>query len=96
MVQSVYAKNMLFTQLFKERGVELMQFYLYDNNRGLIASDEPVKQRIVTVFNTVWSDNADALSLFYSSSPSLKTDYTRFRYCCCLIVEQANAACGGL
>lgn len=28
-------------------------------------------------FNNLWSDNADEMSLLYSSSHSLKTDYTR-------------------
>ena len=32
----------------------------------------------VSIFNNMWSDNADQMSLFYSSSYSLKTDYTRY------------------
>lgn len=30
-----------------------------------------------TVFNNMWADNADALSLFYSGTGALKTDFTR-------------------
>lgn len=32
---------------------------------------------LTQVLNNVWSDNADEMSLLYSSSRSLKTDYTR-------------------
>ena len=32
---------------------------------------------LTKVLNNVWSDNADEMSLLYSSSRSLKTDYTR-------------------
>lgn len=41
-------------------------------------SDDPLKKDVFHVFNALWSDNADHLSLFYSASPSLKTDYTRY------------------
>ena len=38
-----------------------------------------MKHEIFTVFNGLWSDNADQMSLLYSSSRSLKTDFTRCR-----------------
>ena len=48
-------------------------------SRELTISDGPVKHEIFTVFNGLWSDNADQMSLLYSSSRSLKTDFTRCR-----------------
>ena len=47
-------------------------------SRGITRSDGPVKHEIFTVFNGLWSDNADQMSLLYSSSRSLKTDFTRW------------------
>ncbi|KAM7455736.1 hypothetical protein BLSTO_03511, partial [Blastocystis sp. subtype 1] len=68
-VQSLYAKHMLFSQLFGDDGEAV----------ELTISDGPVKHEIFTVFNGLWSDNADQMSLLYSSSRSLKTDFTRCR-----------------
>ena len=48
-------------------------------SRDITRSDGPVKHEIFTVFNGLWSDNADQMSLLYSSSRSLKTDFTRCR-----------------
>lgn len=77
-VQSVYAKNMLFTQLFKEKAEEQMHLCLYVQWLLVIMnSDGSTKHDFFYVFNNLWSDNADQMSLFYSSSRSLKTDYTR-------------------
>ena len=46
----------------------------------MTCSNQSSTHDIQYVFNNLWSDNADELSLFYSSSPSLKTDYTRFGF----------------
>lgn len=32
---------------------------------------------LTQAFNNLWGDNADEMSMLYSSSHSLKTDYTR-------------------
>ena len=61
-VQSVYAKELLMQQLFGES---------YRSVHVEPSSD------LTQVLNNVWSDNADEMSLLYSSSRSLKTDYTR-------------------
>ncbi|KAK8813513.1 phosphatidylinositide phosphatase SAC1-like protein [Blastocystis sp. ATCC 50177/Nand II] len=66
-VQSLYAKHMLFSQLFGDDGEAVLAECF----------DGPVKHEIFTVFNGLWSDNADQMSLLYSSSRSLKTDFTR-------------------
>lgn len=44
----------------------------------MIRSDGTTKHEIFSVFNGVWSDNADQMSILYSSSRSLKTDFTRW------------------
>lgn len=49
---------------------------------GVTNSDGSVKHEIFSVFNNLWGDNADQMSLFYSSSRSLKTDYTRYFWNC--------------
>ena len=72
-VQSMYAKWMLFRQLFGENGDAIMNECF----------NRPDQYEIVPVFNNLWSDNADELSLLYSGSRSLKTDYTRYS---CIVV----------
>ena len=77
MVQSEYAKEMIFNQLFKEKGKEMMNECLYVQKSLIIITSSQMND-FVSIFNNMWSDNADQMSLFYSSSNSLKTDYTRY------------------
>ncbi|KAI9304517.1 SacI homology domain-containing protein [Cunninghamella echinulata] len=42
---------------------------------GLQLNNDPL---FIRTFNSAWADNADSLSIAYSSTRALKTDYTRF------------------
>ena len=82
-MQSMYAKWMLFRQLFGENGDAIMNECLFRLGGHFTHSNRPDQYEIVPVFNNLWSDNADELSLLYSGSRSLKTDYTRYS---CIVV----------
>ncbi|CEG79846.1 hypothetical protein RMATCC62417_14262 [Rhizopus microsporus] len=63
-VQSTIGRWVLNKQL---REVKILQ------STEVIENDE----QFMTIFKNVWADNADALSLSYSGSGALKTDFTR-------------------
>ncbi|KAI7863846.1 SacI homology domain-containing protein [Spinellus fusiger] len=63
-VQSTLAKWVLNLQL-RESDV-LQSTEIVENNESFM-----------TIFNNVWADNADILSIAYSGTSALKTDYTR-------------------
>ncbi|ORX58770.1 hypothetical protein DM01DRAFT_360054 [Hesseltinella vesiculosa] len=44
----------------------------------LIGTNLATDPLFVSIFNAMWSDNADALSMAYSGTQALKTDYTRY------------------
>ena len=44
--------------------------------KGLPFEEFPV-QEMEHAYRNIWTDNADALSLLYTGTPALKTDFTR-------------------
>ena len=66
-VQGVFSRKVLQQQLF-----ELGQIM-----KPTGAPFEKFKDDLESVFRNVWTDNADAISVLYTGTPALKTDFTR-------------------
>ncbi|KAI9257265.1 SacI homology domain-containing protein [Phascolomyces articulosus] len=49
------------------------------HDMGVLSSTQVIEDdaQFMTIFNNTWADNADVLSLAYSGTGALKTDYTR-------------------
>ena len=67
-VQSVISRKILHLQLF-----QLKQVAQPEGSPFELFHDEQLE----TVFRNVWTDHADSLSVLYSGTPALKTDFTR-------------------
>eukprot|EP00347_Sterkiella_histriomuscorum_P019346 403341994 len=66
-VQSVFDRYILFKQLFKLNLVHTSQ-------HSVLESFEPILEEL---FRDAWTQNADVLSILYTGTPALKTDFTR-------------------
>ena len=69
-VQSVIARNILHKQL-NELGLESVKI----DNKDVFAPF--INLELEQTFRNLWTDNADQLSILYSGTKALKTDFTR-------------------
>lgn len=66
-VQSLFARRSLVLQLGKQSSIEF---------NGAHVMDTPWKQ-FEKIFKTMWTNNADAMSMGYAGTGALKTDFTK-------------------
>lgn len=67
-VQSVFSRNIAHQQLFK--------LGMCSKPKGL-PFEKFTTTELETAFRNIWTDNADAISILYTGTPALKTDFTR-------------------
>lgn len=81
-VQSLVAKVILEKQLLLIHPNAARHFSQYDNAHSVVRRDGSISlvdfdAYLFQNFQNIWANNADALSLQYSGTPAMKTDYTR-------------------
>jgi len=67
-VQSVFSRKIAHQQLYKLEQIEKPQGAPFEKFPNEILESS---------FKNVWTDNADAISILYTGTPALKTDFTR-------------------
>jgi len=67
-VQSVFSRNIAHEQLYK--------LGMCNKPKGL-PFEKFSTNELESAFRNIWTDNADAISVLYTGTPALKTDFTR-------------------
>ena len=67
-VQSVIGRQLLLSWLVK--------LGIHYKNRGVTAFEKLSSDSLEEIFRYQWTQNADAVSILYSGTPALKTDFT--------------------
>lgn len=67
-VQSVLGRQILL--------VWLVKLGIHHKNRGITAFEKLSSDNLEQIFRCQWTFNADSVSILYSGTPALKTDFT--------------------